>query len=106
MEAIETLKTLGYEVTIEGNNLRLVYKGTGEPPKDKILPLLDELRANKENAINYLKQKKMPYLDRHGTLIIPFDCDPRYHWWNNGQSIIETLKELGASKDIIKKYLH
>lgn len=45
-----------------------------------------------------------PHIDRHGTLIIPFSSDPKYHWWNKGQSILETLKELGASEEIIERY--
>ncbi|HIC90539.1 MAG TPA: hypothetical protein EYP21_00445 [Syntrophaceae bacterium] len=67
---------------------------------------MDELLAFREKHKTGKRRQQTPYLDRRGTLIIPFDCDPRYHWWNNGQSIIETLKELGASEDIIKKYLH
>lgn len=35
-----------------------------------------------------------PYLDYSGTLVIPFSSDRRYHWWNGGQSIAETLKEI------------
>lgn len=45
-----------------------------------------------------------PHIDRHGTLVIPFSSDPKYHWWNKGQSILETLKELGASEEVMEKY--
>jgi len=31
-----------------------------------------------------------------GTLSIPFDSDPKYHWWNGGQSVKETLAEVQA----------
>ena len=47
-----------------------------------------------------------PYFDERGALIIPFGSDPRYHWWKGGQSDIETLREQGASQEVIKKYLH
>lgn len=36
----------------------------------------------------------MPYITHNGDLVIPFECDPKYHWWNSGQSIEETRKEL------------
>ena len=36
----------------------------------------------------------VPYLDLDGGLIIPFGCDSRYQWWNGGQGIAETEREL------------
>lgn len=45
-----------------------------------------------------------PYINKSGTLVIPFNSDPKYHWWNGGQSIRDTLRELGASDEIIRKY--
>ncbi len=45
-----------------------------------------------------------PYIDKNGTLVIPLNSEPKYHWWNGGQSIRGTLRELGASDDILKKY--
>lgn len=46
----------------------------------------------------------LPYVDHNGTLIIPFNSPPEYHWWNRGQSIKDTLRELGASDEILKRY--
>lgn len=40
------------------------------------------------------------------TLIIPFNCHPKYKWWATGQSTIETLKELDASTEVIQRYKH
>lgn len=37
-----------------------------------------------------------PYITPTGYLVIPFDCERRYHWWSGGQSILRTLDELGA----------
>ena len=37
---------------------------------------------------------KSPYLNLNGNLVIPFSGETRYHWWNSGQSIAETLAEL------------
>ncbi|MFQ5934771.1 MAG: hypothetical protein ACE5KI_09035 [Dehalococcoidia bacterium] len=45
-----------------------------------------------------------PFLDSSGALVIPFDSDPRYHWWAGGQSIAETLKELEATAEVVNRY--
>ena len=51
-------------------------------------------------------QMSKPYIDEQGNLRIPFDCDPKYHHWKpSGQSVIATLKEIGASPDLLAKYL-
>ena len=44
--------------------------------------------------------KDSPYIDNHGLIIIPFASDPKYHYWNGGQSMADTLMELNASEDI------
>lgn len=47
-----------------------------------------------------------PYIDSNGDLRIPFNSDPKYHWWKGcGQSLLETLRELGASEETVKKYV-
>jgi hypothetical protein len=46
----------------------------------------------------------LPYITDYGTLIIPHNSPSRFHWWNRGQSVCDTLKELGASDEIIKRY--
>jgi hypothetical protein len=37
---------------------------------------------------------KKPYFTSDGTLRIPFDSDPKYHWWKGGQSVKKTIAEL------------
>ncbi|HHT9106702.1 MAG TPA: hypothetical protein ACFYD7_12650 [Candidatus Wujingus californicus] len=49
------------------------------------------------------KLQPLPYLD-NGILRIPFDSDKRYRWWQKGQSITETLRELNASDEIVRRY--
>lgn len=45
-----------------------------------------------------------PYVADSGVLVIPFNSDRRYHYWKNGgQSVCDTLKELGRC-DLIHKY--
>ena len=37
-----------------------------------------------------------PFLTADGTLSIPFDSDPKYHWWKGGQSVKATMAEVKA----------
>jgi hypothetical protein len=46
----------------------------------------------------------LPTIKEDGTLVIPFDSHPRYHWWNGGQSIAITLAELGACQGVTEDY--
>jgi len=39
-------------------------------------------------------RRPLPYLDRDGSLIIPFSADPRFHWWAGGQGVEETEREV------------
>ncbi|MEK7679793.1 MAG: hypothetical protein AAB356_06350 [Deltaproteobacteria bacterium] len=39
-------------------------------------------------------KKDKPFLDSDGGLVIPFECDKKYHWWAGGQSVKDTLKEI------------
>lgn len=64
MQLIEKLKGIGYEVELTGDNLKLSYKGRGQPDKDKITSLLEELKTSKRAVIDYLltfKDKPIPF---------------------------------------------
>ncbi len=43
---------------------------------------------------------------KNENLVIPFDSPQKYHWWNGGQSITETLNELNVSSEVRRKYTH
>ena len=45
-----------------------------------------------------------PYINHRGELIIPFDGDPKYHWWAGGQSVAATLRELNAPREVWERY--
>jgi hypothetical protein len=48
-----------------------------------------------------------PYISPNGDLIVPHDSDPKYHYWHPcGQSIFHTLRELGASDEVWRKYVN
>jgi len=42
------------------------------------------------------KPLRLPYLTPGGDLVIPFDSDPKYHWWKGGQSVASTRAEVLA----------
>ncbi len=44
-----------------------------------------------------------PFITDSDVLVIPFNSGTKYHYWNGGQSICATLKELGRC-DLIVKY--
>ncbi|PIR01277.1 MAG: hypothetical protein COV66_02345 [Nitrospinae bacterium CG11_big_fil_rev_8_21_14_0_20_45_15] len=39
-----------------------------------------------------------PYFRENGSLVIPSNSNPRYHWWNGGMLIEETIAELKSRK--------
>jgi hypothetical protein len=47
----------------------------------------------------------IPYID-DGRLIIPFTAPHKYRYWMGGQSLVETMIEIGASEEIASRYLH
>ena len=52
---------------------------------------------------NTAPEEVMPYVTGFGVLVIPWNSDKRFHYWNGGQSVCETLKELGRC-DLTEKY--
>ena len=44
------------------------------------------------------ERQPRPFLTAAGDLVIPFDSDPKYHWWKGGQSVKQTLAEVRARK--------
>ena len=48
--------------------------------------------------------KGIPYMDNTGGIIIPFNADAKYHYWNGGQPLSDTLMELNITEDIWRKH--
>ncbi len=83
----------------EDNNLFRPASGVSEPAT----PLPEDNTEPSSAERNHIKPR-MPYINSHGSLIIPFDSDPKYHYWNGGQSLIQTLQELNADEETINRY--
>jgi len=48
--------------------------------------------------------KNTPFICHTGDLTIPFSADQKYHFWNGGQHVSETLLELKAPEDVWGKH--
>jgi len=79
-----------------------------EAPKGALTDQIkDKLAEHKQEIVRILKdiqETNKPYIDKYGVLVIPFDSEPKYHWWAGGQTILETLQELNASPEVIAMY--
>lgn len=62
-------------------------------------PVSDERGTRDES------EAAMPYINAAGTLVIPFSSARKYHWWSGGQSVLDTLLELGADDGVIRRYV-
>lgn len=51
-----------------------------------------------------MDNKSTPYIDNLGNVIVPFNADPKYHFWNGGQSLAATLAEINVTENIWKKH--
>src|SRR5262245_37558082 len=49
----------------------------------------------REKNVETVSDSAKPFIDPSGNLIIPTLGDEKYHWWKDGQTVLETLAELG-----------
>jgi hypothetical protein len=47
------------------------------------------MSSDEKDSVPY----RLPYVTAGGDLVIPFDSDPKYHWWKGGQSVEKTRAE-------------
>ena len=57
-------------------------------------PYRPQVRYKLLPQTGHKEQHHEPYLNAVGDLVIPFDCEPKYQWWVDGQSIRETKEEI------------
>ncbi len=98
----DAIKALGYSVMLEAENIRLTYINAGRPPVEA-KALVGKLKERKAEALEHLRTHGLkPYFDLDGSLVIPFTSDPRFHYWNGGQSIEKTEEEVRSWKALIR----
>jgi hypothetical protein len=56
MEAIRLLQREGYELSLDGENIRCLKKRGRAPNPEKVRTLLREIKLNKSEAVNFLKK--------------------------------------------------
>lgn len=98
MDIIRDLEGIGYELTLKGEKIVFRYCHDGMPPA-QARHLMEELRAHKAEAVEYLRRAQpLPFFEADGNLVIPFNSDPRYRWWDGGQGAGETEREVKSWK--------
>lgn len=65
---------------------------------------LDQGKIRPADNVKIDRPKVIPYITDRGSLVIPFDSDPKYHYWAGGQSIEKTLLELKVPLSVWKQY--
>jgi len=93
------LDSFRIEIAVEDGELRC--RGKGEPMP---AALMEELKERKEAVIRYLEEShtepdsKLPYLNKSGDLVIPFNSATKYHWWRpGGMSVGEMENQLKSN---------
>jgi hypothetical protein len=100
---------LDAEKTIVHNSLSKVSNFSGDKDENQQPGgQEDELYAATQAELERLHAAppKSPYLDDQGRLRIPCDCEPKYRWWQDGQSPFETALELGASDEELEHHVN
>ena len=95
LSLIAKLKSEGIFIALDGKVLRV--ESENGPINDDIR---QTLKSNKPEIIRVLKENQpKPYLTQFSDLAIPFDSDPRFHWWKPGglksSEFRRQLKRLG-----------
>ena len=83
-----------YTYTREENNIRCDVTHTYKEAKEGVLSVLaaEDWKRRHPNAPIDGNGRPLPYLGRNARLVIPFDSDARFHWWNGGQELEETIQ--------------
>ena len=93
-EILGKLEIDGIRLSVKGDRLRVESASPLSPE------IRDSLKNRKQEILNYLVicktpgNEHKPFLDGNNDLVIPFNCDPKYQWWVDGQSIRETKEEI------------
>lgn len=98
-EIIQKIERVGHISVVDNSRLRIEVPPGYLTKEDKQI-----LREKKKEVIHHLQAMAKPYLDERGVLVIPFNCDPKYKWWQGGQQVMETLQELNAPPEIMSRY--
>jgi len=97
---MSALVTKGITLSLYKNQLKLEYA-----PGILTDQIRQYLKDNKQAIIDRLREKDnklLPHFGKNGDLIIPFDSDSKFHWWDGGMSAKETKKYLNENETKMK----
>jgi len=57
MRALDELRRLGYRIQLDGENIICRFIGPGKPDRERVVPLLQELKAGKAEAVAQLRRE-------------------------------------------------
>lgn len=99
-EVLARLVESGLSVVADGEVLRL--RAPAAPPAE----LVELARAHKPALLALVAEHSAPkpYIDVHGDLVVPADCDPALCWWKGGRSIADTLDDLDAGPETRRQH--
>jgi len=102
-DLIQEIKKVGGFIRLKDNDRLRIEAPKGTLTSD----IKDAVTLNKKEIIKKLKDTQKvnkPFINKHGILVIPFQSNPKYHWWAGGQPILETLRELKAPNEVMAMY--
>ncbi len=116
---VHALDRIGVHVGVRNGKL-LVRSPTGYTIPDDVIA---DIRSHRAALLHYAESNRvvlrregvsatteqdprpLPFLNERGELIVPWNADVRYRWWDGGQSVQATLEELDAPPEIIRRYV-
>jgi hypothetical protein len=57
--ALVELQRLGYEIQVDGDQVSLRWRGDGEPPRERVVPLVEEVKRRKAEVLATLTNTEM-----------------------------------------------
>ena len=78
MDLIKQLEAQGYQITLEGQNIRCHLVDKDRPDRMKVQRLIEELKQRKSEAIEYLKAKPDLGCNPGFAILCPYKGEPRW----------------------------
>jgi hypothetical protein len=78
MDLVKQLEAQGYQLTLEGQNIRCRLVDRAKPNAEKVQTLLEELKRRKVEAIKYLKAKFDLEANPGFAILCPYKGQPRW----------------------------
>ena len=97
---VKSVERLGVQLRLREGKLQVRELLPGA--KDRARP---EILRQSNLIIEELEAQHLPRIDVHGNLVIPTNAPLKYRWWQDGQSIRDTLLELRVPNQVWRRYV-